>query len=360
MSAWKQLFPVSDHTYSKKCNVDLSYNHYLAKKSIRNKPPLDQAAVDIKVPDHISCHLCNDFVPHANTPTCFLCDVTIPIPPLNRYLESKNPHPRDSRIVSLEEPHVYFIDGSCRNVLSSTGFVHAFFPAFDQVATAKKILNSKTFQKTGHRKSHKYYQCKNPEDVIQRWDHWRQLGTDLHDAIERFINGEDYTVCEENKKPFGHFMEFYNDKKFWHWNHLRTEWAIFDEETRLAGKIDYCGIDPVTGYLIILDWKRVGAISDSCMKRWQGMAPDMGFGVCSDLESCKYITYSLQLNTYKWILEKNYNVYVKKMYLVQMHPKLKQPTLYKVPNLQDHVIQMAACRKLAIQQHPTSTPMQSI
>lgn len=353
-SNWTELYSSQREFNLNEAEVlDLSYSDFLAKRSIREKPCLDELKKSLKDMPDLEKHLQKVFEPHKNAPTPWLKDVII----LNstggkRYLECKNPHSRDLRIVSLEDPHIYFIDGNCENIISSTGFVHAFFPSFDSTYTAKTIITGKTFQKTGHRKSHKYYGCKTYQDVLKRWNKWRDLGTALHDNIECFINGEQFEISEENKNPFEKFMRIYNDKKFWSWDHLRTEWAIFDEDIRLAGKIDYMGIDPETGYLVMMDWKRVGAISDSCFKRWSGSGPDMGKDACCDLESCKYITYSLQLNTYKWILEKNYNVYVTKMYLLQVHPKVKDPILYKVPNMQSHVIKMAARRKLALSKNP--------
>ena len=49
--------------------------------------------------------------------------------------------------------------------------------------------------------------------------------------------------------------------------------------------------------------------------------------------------YSLQLNTYKAILEKNYDVTVKEMYLVCLHPENKNNSyqLFKVPDLQTEI-----------------------
>lgn len=299
----------------------------------------------LNIPDCVREHLTSKFVPTDILPTPFIQDLQEGRLPNEepRYLQCKNPHPRDKRIVACDDPHVYFIDGSCEHMISSTGLVHAFFNPFNKEKTARNVLTSKTFLKTGHRPSHTYFGCKNVQDVLKRWDNWRDLGTALHDNIERFINGEEFEVVAENEKPFNRFMKFYNDRAFWTWTHFRTEWAIFDEDSKLAGKIDYCGIFP-NGEIIILDWKRVRSISDSCVQRWTGGQLDMGHGVCSQLENCKYITYSLQLNVYKWILEKNYGYRVRSMFLVQVHPKVKNPVIYKVPNLSQWVNQMIECR----------------
>jgi len=54
-----------------------------------------------------------------------------------RYLDLKNPTPWDDRIVFVKEPHKYFWDGNCEDVLSVTGLYKPFFPDFDGPATAR-------------------------------------------------------------------------------------------------------------------------------------------------------------------------------------------------------------------------------
>jgi len=259
-------------------------------------------------------------------------------------LELKNPHSLDCRIVAIQEPHLYFIDGNCDGIISSTTFVHSFFPEFDSQEASQKILESKSFKETSHRPSHKYNGCTTKEDILEKWNKWRDLGTELHDNIEKFLNDEKIEPCRENKEPFEKFLIIYRDHHFWKWKSYRTEWAIFDEEFRIAGKLDFVGIDK-NGHLVILDWKRVGMITDSCIGRFQGKKPVMGLEECRDLENCKFVTYSLQLNVYKYIIEKNYGFKVSKMFLIQVHPSVKQPSIYKVADLQDKIKRMLRSKK---------------
>ena len=271
-----------------------------------------------------------------------------------RYLASKNPHPSDYRVktVHTDDVHVYYLDGRCDNIVSSTSLVHAFFPEFDTIEQAAKKLNTKTHQKNINRKSYDYRHCYTVQDIIDKWNLWRDLGTELHDCIERYLNKEPdalYTMSEDNKVPFQQFLTFWGDTVFRDWEDFRTEWAVFDEETRVAGKIDYVGRLP-NGNVVILDWKRSKSITDCSFERFQNLPPAMGFGPCARLENCKYITYSLQLNLYKYILEKNYGVRVQKMFLVQMHPTLKaMPAIFPVCNLQRYIVEMLAVRKHVIQ-----------
>jgi hypothetical protein len=344
--SWKPLFlEKTPRSFALDLSKETSFD-----RRLRNTQPLDDIIPSLveSLSTDLKHKLNIVFEPHENLPTGEMDDLKVSQNTHKKYLESKNPHPRDKRIFPVDEPHVYFLDRNCVNVISSTTFIHAFFPHFDVKGTAQKMLKSKTFQETCHRPSHRYHGCVTSQDIFQRWNRWRDLGTDLHDNIECFINGESFDLDPDNELAFQRFMEFYNDSVFWTWKHFRTEWAVFDEEIRLAGKIDYVGVDPETGHLIILDWKRVLSIGDASFQKFQGLPAEKGEGVCSDFENCKFITYSLQLNVYKWILEKNYGVYVSKMYLVQLHPKLKTPVIIKVPNLQKYIVKMAACRKLAM------------
>ena len=47
--------------------------------------------------------------------------------------------------------------------------------------------------------------------------------------------------------------------------------------------------------------------------------------------------YALQLNTYKWILEKNYGKEINDLYLVCLYPNNDNYILFKVPNLQREI-----------------------
>jgi hypothetical protein len=321
-----------------------------------NKSKLDNCVINCEISDELKHHLNRPFEPvDGILETPYLQDLKIPYHETKKYLDHANSHEFDKNVVTVhnDKVHLYFIEGNSDNILSSTGFVHAFFPGFDKEKVAKGIISRSTYHKSKHRKSYKYYNCKNVTDIINRWTEWANLGTALHDNIENFINNEPFDILPENEHCFTQFKTFYEDKLFWTWKHFRTEWAVYDLETRIAGKIDYIGIDPVTGHLIIIDWKRVRDISSCCFNRFQKKDPVKGFAVCESFDSCKIVTYSLQLNIYKWILERNYGVYVKYMYLLQMHPSIKSktPVLYKVADMQSTVTEMAKCRLNVLQEY---------
>jgi hypothetical protein len=55
-----------------------------------------------------------------------------------------------------------------------------------------------------------------------------------------------------------------------------------------------------------------------------------------------YIVYSLQLNIYKRIIEKNYNFIIKDLYLVRLHPNNEDNNyiLIKAADLSDQVTRL--------------------
>ena len=69
------------------------------------------------------------------------------------------------------------------------------------------------------------------------------------------------------------------------------------------------------------------------------------------LPNCNYMLYSLQLNTYKAILEKNYGKKVKGMYLVVLHPNNRNKSYHRIPvdDLQKEVADLFELRKKMLQ-----------
>jgi hypothetical protein len=291
------------------------------------------------------------FVATEDIPTPYIKDVNKSLKPCdNRYLDHKNPHPFDARIVFYEKPHIYFLDGNCENNISATTLLHCFFPEFDKNSTAHGTLESKTYATSCHRPTYKYYGCKTVNDIFRKWDIARDLGTELHLNIEQFLNNEPYQVCADNKPCFEMFTDIYKNKNFFHFENFRTEWRITDPELRISGSIDYAGLCE-NGDLVLLDWKRVENLSDCSFARMKRQPPEMGYDVCKELENCKMITYSLQMNLYKYIIERNYNMRVKKMLLIKLHPKQKQgPIVYKCPNMQKYIVKICARRLQSLRQ----------
>ena len=113
---------------------------------------------------------------------------------------------------------------------------------------------------------------------------------------------------------------------------FRTEWLIYDEYYKISGSVDFIVENDDDTYTI-LDWKRSKQIEkDNRFKKFAKF-PN------SDLDDNNYTHYCLQLNIYKYIIEKNYNKKIKDMYLVVLHPenKLQNYEKIKVVDMQSRV-----------------------
>ena len=121
---------------------------------------------------------------------------------------------------------------------------------------------------------------------------------------------------------------------------------VWDKDYRLAGSIDMI-FENSDGEWSIYDWKRCKEIIKT-----------NGFGKYGNKECIEHLPdtnywhYSLQLNTYKYLIEKNYGKKVKEMYLVCLHPnnKNKNYLRIKVGDLSDEVNDLLQIRKRLIKQ----------
>ena len=256
--------------------------------------------------------------------------------PVPTKLSSLNGHPRDSLLQFYPEPHIYTVNGE-GGYTSVTTWNHSHFKEFDADKIRAGMMQSPKWP------SSKYYGL-SAEEIKDGWEKNRNeaatLGTKLHYDIECFYN--DY--LPENfdwnqSRELSYFNKFLRD-----WGHLephRTEWMVFDEELKLAGSVDMTFKNP-DGSLQIYDWKR----SKQCLKVSR-------FGECSTTECISHLPdtnfwhYSLQLNTYRYILEKNYGQSITDMYLVFLHPDNDNDSYkrVKVADLREETIDLMNLRK---------------
>ena len=235
-------------------------------------------------------------------------------------LAQKNKHPRDERIDFYPDTHTYHVDGSSEGIISVTTFIHHYFPSFDAKRVVRYMKN----------KSEKYPGMSD-SDIIKKWSEdgkkSSSQGTTLHQAIEDYYNKSTTSSTIE----FQHFLAFHETIK----DRLipfRTEWSIFDGEIDLAGQLDML-YQKDDGTYALYDWKCVKEI-----KKCNTF--EKGLGICSDLDHCNFYHYSLQLHTYKRILETRYNLSVSEMKLVILHPQNSSYLLYDIADVSKHVENM--------------------
>jgi len=262
-------------------------------------------------------------------------------------LSQTNPHIRDQNLVFDEPAHKYSITTDPTSKYTSvTTWNHTHFPHFDADEVIEKMMKGKNWNQ------YNKYWGKTAQEIKDGWTANAQAvsgaGTDLHFDIECFMNQEITNTTPKlkpnpNPKPsHKDLLENYeaylaagnplpNDSVEWQYFltfarqfpdlvPYRTEWMIYHEDLKLAGSIDMVYENP-DGTLMIYDWKRAKEI-----------AKTTGFNSYALTECIEHLPntnfwhYSLQLNTYKAILESKYDKKITALYLVRLHPNNPKKT----------------------------------
>jgi len=218
-------------------------------------------------------------------------------------------HPRDKFLKFEEESHKYTISisGKEEEYTSVTTMIKKYFGSDfvpeDVVRKMKKVTKKER------------YPGMTDEQIMEQWQNKgkeaRDLGTMLHKSIEKTILEDKIChVCEEIREEYDMFKSFWEqfNKKY---KTFGTEWMIFDEEIKIAGAIDYIGMNE-KGELILIDWKRAKKLD-----RVGYSKADKPF---EKFDCCNLNEYAIQLNTYRTILERKYNKKVFAMMLVVFSP----------------------------------------
>lgn len=276
-------------------------------------------------------------------------------PTLHPILFNNNSHPHDKYIQFEEEEHKYTIindNNGQTGYTSVTTWIHTHFPHFDADLIISKMMSGKSW-KPGHK-----YWGLTSESIKDLWNSNRDnaagAGTQLHFEIECFMNNTNLDKNYSNKDLFENYILDINGiiNKTSEWNHFinfvsdypdlkpyRTEWTIFDQELKIAGSIDMVYENP-DGTLSIYDWKRTKEIS--MVNHFNKFAKNK---IICHLPDSNFWHYTLQLNTYKAILERKYGKIVTDLYLVRLHPDSEIYELIKLPDLSKEVTELFEERK---------------
>jgi hypothetical protein len=285
---------------------------------------------------------------------------------LHPVLSKRNQHPRDLNIVFQEEGHKYTILTDPDSTYTSvTTWNHSHFEHFNADKVIQNMMQGKAWKE-----GHKYWPL-TAEQIKEQWNQngkqVSQLGTDMHYQIECFMNepcfhdkhvythrdlwdhvqkGTTATETEnatenENTKEWGHFLQYIQDTP--DFTPYRTEWTIYHEELKLAGSIDMVYENPEDGTLAIYDWKRSKDITK--INTFNRYAKTQ---CISHLPDANFWHYTLQLNTYKAILEEKYDKKVTHLCLVRLHPDDETYELLDVPIVTEEIKELFALRKKTI------------
>lgn len=205
-----------------------------------------------------------------------------------------------------DENHKYTVDDVVYT--SVTTVIKSYFKPFNAEKVSSEIAENGEYTQ---------------QELLNNWKMAGASGTVLHADIEYYLlNGKQPVPCHPD---FYRFLKFWYDKKFttstftWY-----PEYRVYDSDSLIAGTIDCLLCNP-DGDFIILDWKRSKNIR---MESYDGL---YGKPPYDTMQDCNYSHYSLQLNYYRAILQKKYNV--KRclgMFLIVFKPGLHD---YKIVNV---------------------------
>jgi len=244
--------------------------------------------------------------------------------------------PRDDRIAFVEDTHTYYVDG-VQVRLSVTGLVESvagehFDPDAALISMKRRWPNPK-------------YADVLPDGTLAPWTDVRikqswadagklasELGTDLHSKIECFLNDVPVSFgpdpATNNRREFGYFLAWWEGQVTLGWRPFRTEAVIFEE---VAGSVDFIAHNSTTGKYGLIDWKR-------CKTKEAGFAKSFGKRFQAPLQHLEYHKmnkWSLQINVYREILERNYGLEIESMAMVVFHEENEAAAVFSFPRTAD-------------------------
>lgn len=243
---------------------------------------------------------------------------------------------RDTHIQFYPQEHIYLYNGQ-EQLIPVSSVISCFFKPFDSFYWSEYKANQRHVPQG---------------QVLEEWDAKgtcsRDVGTFMHQQIENHYKGfsyqQEFSFKYEGKYvhiedrislelEYMQFMEFLKNHKF---KPFRTEWAIYDEELKIAGTIDM--IHRRGNVFDIYDWKRshriVDLLGNPITKNDYG---EKGLGELCQIDDTPYWHYCIQQNLYRYILEKNYGIKIEKMYLVVFCDDTYQYNKLDVPYMDEAI-----------------------
>ena len=208
-----------------------------------------------------------------------------------------------------DEPHKYYLKG--KELISVTTIIHKYQEEFDE----KYWSENKAEQ----------FNLK-PREILRAWGFINKKGTikgsAIHDYAENLFQNKIYDYPKQiilNEFGFDpvkieyditkkHVDKFYKDVRS-KLIPIRTEYVVYDEESLIGGMLDIIFYNVKMKEFQIWDYKTNKDFTEEVKSRH--LLNELCFLEDSDIE-----LYSLQLELYKYIIEKNTGIKLGKSYIV--------------------------------------------
>lgn len=209
----------------------------------------------------------------------------------------------------FDEPHKYYLDG--KPLISVTTILHKYQEEFDETYWAKIKADQHSLT---------------PKEITRAWRFINVKGTMkgsiIHDYAENLFLSKVFPypkqsildefgfdpILPEYEITKAHVDRFHQDT-LGKLIPIRTEMIVYDKESNIGGMLDMLFYNVKMKEFQIWDYKTNKALTKTEPKR--RLLNELMFLEDSDLEM-----YSLQLSTYKYIIEKNTGIKLGDSYLV--------------------------------------------
>jgi hypothetical protein len=212
-------------------------------------------------------------------------------------------------MLHITESHQYFKEGV--QYISVTTLRDSWFKKFNADETLKKMRTKPMGR----------YEGMTDEEIKQLWASKGELaatqGTALHKHIELYYK---LTPVVDNSIEYAQFLTFVQDSSLVPYE---IEWMVCDQETRVAGTIDFVA-ENKDGTIDLYDWKRSSKVNEYVSSYSHCLEPEL-----SHIPDTTYWKYTMQLNLYRYIVEKM-GKRVRRMFLVCFHPDILSYQKYQV------------------------------
>ena len=244
-------------------------------------------------------------------------------------------------ITFYDEPHKYFIGG--KELISVTTLIGKYHEPFDEDYWSG-------YKATEHNLT--------PEEVLRAWKFINRKGTikgsAIHDYAENLFQNKKFEypsqmilnefgfdpVLSEYETTKNHVDKFYGDVQG-KLIPIRTEMVVYDKETLIGGMLDILFYNVKMKEFQIWDWKTNKKFDTENKERYL-------LGNLCTIEDCDLEVYSLQLEMYKQIIEKNVPIKLGQSYIVWFSHRNESYQIIKTTDRKYHVGTIFNERKLSL------------
>lgn len=198
-----------------------------------------------------------------------------------------------------EENHIYLINGKSHvdlGYLSVTRFIEQFFESFNP----DEIINK--YYDKWQENSHPKYANMSKEEIATSWvEKGKQAssrGTEMHAVFEDYVNDVE---VDNSLEELPAFLKWYEGEVL---EPFRTEYTVYGGDEKIVGNIDFI-YQNKSGDMCVVDYKRADVPNSFSFGK---------FCTGINLPDNKKSKNTVQLNIYKYLLEKYYGLEIIHIY----------------------------------------------